>query len=153
MIFVDRYILDQYCFLLTFTGFIFQKLIMVDHTLTNEMKRHDTIVALKVDHGHLESARFLRVTRSFVHKIRKELEKENDEVTSVSKHKKTFHTSRFNENIRIYSYSKADNWWILRSINEVNCVKVACVWKDNQKECSWRHSIQILRDEGRLINF
>ena len=25
--------------------------------------------------------------------------------------------------------------------------KVACVWKDNQKECLWRHSIQILRDE------
>ena len=76
---------------------------MVDHTLTNEMKRHDTIVTLKVDHGHLESARFLRVTRSFVHKIRKELKKENDKVMSVSKRKKTVHTFRFNENTRIYS--------------------------------------------------
>ena len=46
--------------------------------LTNEIKRHALIVLLKADHRYLEIARFLRVTRLFVHKIRKELEKEND---------------------------------------------------------------------------
>ena len=38
--------------------------------LTNEMKRHVVIVLLKADPGDLE--------RLFVYKIRKELEKEND---------------------------------------------------------------------------
>ena len=73
--------------------------------LTNERKRHAVIVAWKADHGDLEIASFLRVVRSFVHKIRKKLEKENDNVISVSKRKKqkqkTFHI--FNKNTRIYS--------------------------------------------------
>ena len=56
--------------------------------LTNEMKMHALIVALKADHGDLEVVCFLRVARSFVHKIREELEKENDNVMSVSKRKK-----------------------------------------------------------------
>ena len=43
--------------------------------LTNELKRHAVIVALKANHGGLEIARFLKVARSFVHKIREELEK------------------------------------------------------------------------------
>ena len=47
-------------------------------------------------------ARFLRVARSFGHKIRLELEKENDNVMSVSKRKKTFHTFWFNEKTRTY---------------------------------------------------
>ena len=42
------------------------------------------IVALKAGHGDLEIARFLRFTRSFVHKISKELEKEYDNVMFVS---------------------------------------------------------------------
>ena len=29
--------------------------------------------------------------------------------------------------------------------------KIACVWKDNQNGYLGRHSIQILRDEERLI--
>ena len=45
---------------------------MTDPMLTNEMKRHYLIVALK---GDLEIARFLSVARSFVHKIRKEFPK------------------------------------------------------------------------------
>ena len=61
---------------------------MAETLLTNEMKRHVVIMALKADHGDLEIARFLRVARSFVHKLRKELEKENDNVMSVSKRKK-----------------------------------------------------------------
>ena len=54
------------------------------------MKRHAVIVALKADHGDLEIVRFLRIARSFAHKIRKELEKENDNVKSVSKREKHF---------------------------------------------------------------
>ena len=46
--------------------------------LTNEIKRHIVIVVLMANHGDLEIARFLRVARSFVLNIRKELEKEND---------------------------------------------------------------------------
>ena len=61
---------------------------MTDPMLINEMKRHVVIVALKADHGDLEIACFLRVARSFVHKIHKELGKENENVMSVSKHKK-----------------------------------------------------------------
>ena len=60
--------------------------------LTNEMKRHAVIVALKADHGDLEIEHFLRVARSFVHKICKELEKENDNGMSISKHKKKHFT-------------------------------------------------------------
>ena len=42
------------------------------------MKKRTVIVAWKADHGDLEIARFVRVARSFSHKIPKELEKEND---------------------------------------------------------------------------
>ena len=55
------------------------------------MKRHAVIGVLKADPGNLDIARFRRVARSFVHKIRKELEKENN-VMSVWKHKK--HSTR-----------------------------------------------------------
>ena len=76
---------------------------MKDSTLTNEIKRHSVIVALKADHGDLEITRFLRVARLFVHKLRKELKKkENDNLMSVSKHKKIFHAFLFNENTQIY---------------------------------------------------
>ena len=47
---------------------------MRDPMLTNEMKRHAVIVELKADLGGLEIACFLRVARSFVHKICKKLE-------------------------------------------------------------------------------
>ena len=38
--------------------------------LTNEMKRHAVIVALKADHGDLEIARFLKIARSFIYNPR-----------------------------------------------------------------------------------
>ena len=59
--------------------------------IKNVMKRLAVIVAFKADHGYLEIAHFLRVARSFVHKIRKELEKENDNIMSVSKCKNIPH--------------------------------------------------------------
>ena len=58
---------------------------MTDSMLTNEMKRNAVIVALKADHRDLGIAFHLRAARSFIHKIRKELEKENDNVMSLSK--------------------------------------------------------------------
>ena len=76
---------------------------MRDPMLTNEIKKHSVIEAVKAYDGDLEIACFLRVARSFVHKIHKELEKENDNITSVSKPKKTSHTFQFNENTQIYS--------------------------------------------------
>ena len=126
---------------------------MTDPKLTNEMKRHAVIVALKGYHRDLEIARFLRVARSFVLKIRKELEKENDSVMSVSKHEKKHSTRsdsmRISEFIHKVKQTIDENrGQLMRSIAK----KVACAWKDNQKECSWKHSIQILRDEpGQLF--
>ena len=64
---------------------------MTDPMLMNEMKKRAVIVALSIDHGDLEIERFVRVARSFVHKIRKVLEKENDDVMFVSKLKNILH--------------------------------------------------------------
>ena len=55
---------------------------MTDPMRTNERKRYDVTVALKDDHGDLEIA---QDTRSFVHKIHKEFEKENDNVICIKK--------------------------------------------------------------------
>ncbi|XP_036370217.1 uncharacterized protein LOC118768217 [Octopus sinensis] len=64
------------------------KIKMTAPILTNEMKRHAVIVALIANHGDLEISRFLKVARSFVHKIRCELEKEDGNASPVSKRKK-----------------------------------------------------------------
>ena len=61
-------------FPLTFSSFIFQKLILTDPMLTNEMKRHDEIVALKAYYGDLEIDCFLGVARSSVLNVCKDLE-------------------------------------------------------------------------------
>lgn len=55
--------------------------------LTNEMKRHAMIVALKAKYGDLKSFRFLKFTIYFVNKIRRELKKEDRSVLSLSKRK------------------------------------------------------------------
>ena len=61
---------------------------MTEPMPTNEMKRHVVIIALKADHRDLEIATFLRVTRLFIRKIRKELEKENDNPCLYQKRKR-----------------------------------------------------------------
>ena len=43
---------------------------MTVHMLTNKMKQHAVIVALKADHGDLQIAGFLRVAKFFVHNPR-----------------------------------------------------------------------------------
>ena len=59
---------------------------MTDPMQTNKIKMQAVIVALKADHGDLETELFLRVGRSFVQKISNEFEKENDNVMSVLRH-------------------------------------------------------------------
>ena len=62
---------------------------MTDYNLIQEMKMHSVIVSIAAQHSDLEISLFLKVARSFVHKVRKELEEEND-VATTSKRKKTF---------------------------------------------------------------
>ena len=98
------------------------------------MKRHAVIVAFKADHGDLEFARFLRVARSFVHKIRKGLEKENDCVMSVSKRKKkklsTMKTLEFIHKVK--QAVDKNRCQSMKSISKTLHVSK----KDNQNECS-----------------
>ena len=52
------------------------------------MKRHAVIVAIHVKHSDLEISQFFNVTRSFVHKVRRELEASDGNVESVAKRRK-----------------------------------------------------------------
>ena len=47
---------------------------MEDNKLTQEMKRHAVIVAIHANHSDLEISEFFKFARSFVHKVRRELE-------------------------------------------------------------------------------
>lgn len=47
---------------------------MEDYNLTQEMKRHAVTVAICAKHTDLEISNFLNCARSFVHKVRRELE-------------------------------------------------------------------------------
>ena len=117
---------------ISFTTFIFLKLIMADSALTNEMKRHALIVVLKAHHGDLEIVRCLRVAISFVHKIRKELEKEIDNVTFISKRKNVFHTFRFNENTEFII--KLSRQLMKIEINRWDQLQKSCICLKRQSE-------------------
>ena len=87
------------------------------------------IVALKADHGDLEIARFLRGVKSLVHKIRKELEKENNNVMPVSKHKK--HSTR-SDSMRTPVFIHI----VKQTIDENRVQSMRSIAKnDNQKGC------------------
>ena len=58
--------------------------------LTQEMKRHAVIVALTAKHTDLEISNFLNVARSFVYKVRMELEINDGNVSPVAKRKNIF---------------------------------------------------------------
>ena len=60
---------------------------MENTTITNEVKRHTVIVSIKAKHSNLEIAIFLRVARSFVFKVRKELNENNGGGLATSKGK------------------------------------------------------------------
>ena len=52
------------------------------------MKRHVIIVAIHANYSDLEISQFLKVARSFVYKVRQELEASDGNVESVAKRKK-----------------------------------------------------------------
>ncbi|KAM3185674.1 hypothetical protein ACTXT7_005896 [Hymenolepis weldensis] len=62
---------------------------MADAIITHEIKRHAVIVSAKAKHDHLETAGFLKVARSIVCKVRKELldEKNGDDLAATRKRK------------------------------------------------------------------
>ena len=62
---------------------------MADNKLTHEMKRHAVIVAIMAQHTDLQIAQFLKVARSFVYKVRKELEVSDGKISAVAKRKKS----------------------------------------------------------------
>ena len=62
---------------------------MEDNKLIQEMKRHAVTVAIHANHSDLEIFQFLKVARSFGHKVRWELEASvDDNVESVVERKK-----------------------------------------------------------------
>lgn len=67
--------------------------------LTHQMKRHAIIVALNLQHNDTEIAYFLKVARSFMTKVQKELEASGRDPVAVSKcktHIKGLNTIRTN---------------------------------------------------------
>ena len=56
--------------------------------LTKEMKRHAVLVALAANHSDSEIASFLKVARSFVFKVRNEVEASDGDLSLVAKRKK-----------------------------------------------------------------
>ena len=61
---------------------------MADINITQEMKRHAVIVAIMAEHSDLQIAQFLKVARSFVFKVLKELKDKNGQISPVAKRKK-----------------------------------------------------------------
>ena len=70
------------------------------------MKRHALIVAIHAKHSDLEISQYFNVARSFVHKVRRELEASDGNVESVAKRRKheprsdTVRTLQFVQKIR-----------------------------------------------------
>ncbi|XP_025161974.1 uncharacterized protein LOC112590242 [Harpegnathos saltator] len=61
---------------------------MEEYKITQEMKRHAVIIAICAKHTDLEISNFLNCARSFVHKVRRELEASASDVETVAKRKK-----------------------------------------------------------------
>ena len=61
-------------------------------SLTQEMERHDVLVAIAAHYSDLKITSFLNVARSFVFRVRHELETSSAYVALVAKRKK--HTPR-----------------------------------------------------------
>ncbi|VUZ46255.1 unnamed protein product [Hymenolepis diminuta] len=79
---------------------------MVNTTLTNEMNTCTVIVSVKVKCSNLENTRFLKVVRSFVCEIRKELNEDNaDELVATTKRKQ--HCQRSADSLRTPEFKSA----------------------------------------------
>ncbi|XP_052832121.1 uncharacterized protein LOC128247010 [Octopus bimaculoides] len=82
------------------------ELSMADPMVKQEMKRHAVIMVIKAELSNLKIAQFLKVARSFVYKIRKELEAKDENVSSASNRKKhrrrtdTFRTPKFIQQVK-----------------------------------------------------
>ena len=61
---------------------------MAEPRLTQEMKRHAVILSLAAGHADSEISAFLKVTRSFVFKVRRELGAARGDVATVSHRKR-----------------------------------------------------------------
>ena len=68
---------------------------MAENQITQNMKRHTVLVALKAERSDLEIARFLKVARSFVHKVRQDLQSDNGTVSKTAKRKEN--STRFDK--------------------------------------------------------
>ena len=68
--------------------FSFFRSSMEDYKVTQEMKRHVVIIAICAKHTDLEISNFLNCARSFVHKVRRELEASASDVETIAKLKR-----------------------------------------------------------------
>ena len=60
----------------------------MEDKLTQEMKKHAVIVAIHAIHSDHEISQFFNVVRSFIHKVRRELEAFDGNVEHFSKRRK-----------------------------------------------------------------
>jgi len=107
---------------------------MEDNKLTHEMKRHAVIVAIHANHSDFEISIFLNFARSFVHKVRRELEISDDNVESVAKRKK--HKAR-SDTVRISQFVQQ-----VQDIDEDFSKSIRAISRDLQiSECTIRRIV------------
>lgn len=114
---------------------------MMDEKLTQEMKRYGEIIDLKAEHSVLEIAKFLKFTRSFVHKFQEDLEAYDRNASPEAKwkmHSETIWTPHF-----IWQIQKTTDEKARISKSEIECDR-----GDNQNCGLWQHLIQIVYDVG-----
>lgn len=58
---------------------------MINPQLTQEIRWHDVIVAIKTEHSYLEISHFLKATHFSVYTVHKNLETEDRNVSPLSK--------------------------------------------------------------------
>ena len=86
-VFQDTHICGSYFAAIIFLLFSSQ-IINGGNKLTQKMKKHAVIFAIHAKHSDLEISQFMNVVRSFVHKVRRELEASDGNVESVAKRRK-----------------------------------------------------------------
>ena len=112
---------------------------MEDNKLTREVKRHAVIIAINAKHSDLEISQFFNVTRSFVHKVHRELEASDSNVESVAKRIKrkprsdTVRTSQFVQQVQEIRGISGDLQVSEYTIHHI-------VHKDIQYKCYVMHS-------------
>ena len=122
---------------------------MNDIKVTKQMKRHAVIVAIKAQHNHTEIARFFKVARSFVAKVRKHLQAVNRHPALAAEPK--IHAKGFNA-IKTQKFVQKG---IKEFVHQSPCKRLQGFRRHHQKSCAWRHPLQVVcdaeRSENRLI--